>query len=142
MSEDEDQGVARKLRATKRVSELAELMCDDGDEGLGLWKEKGHAALFLAAYAAYAGKKPVKLDAKKNADHKLFDVVNYYSVQKSITDIGELAAIHLACGTADSVDHTLTDLMPGLMEAGANELEDTLRGPDPLPSLLKKIKKP
>src|SRR5688572_4158156 len=93
---EEEGAMARKLRATGRASRLAEHMCEEPAKGgLGLWKEKGHAALFLASYAALAKLEPVKLNPKNKA-HKLEDVVNYYSLQKSIQDISELAALHLA----------------------------------------------
>ncbi|MEK6985507.1 MAG: hypothetical protein AABX89_03880 [Candidatus Thermoplasmatota archaeon] len=134
----EDAAMARKLRATGRACRLAEFMCADvEDGGLGLWKEKGHATLFLAAFAVLAKMQPIK--PGKGKDSKLEDVVNYYSTQKSIQDIGELAALHLAAGNSESVDETLVTLMPGYVEAGLEALEPILRGPDPLPRLVEKL---
>lgn len=131
---------AKILYATRRVRDLTEYMSQDPPEGLGLWKEMGHAGAFLAAYSLLAGKKPVGLDPKSNPEHKLVNLTNFFSLQKSISDIAELAAIHLAVGGDQSVDATLNDIMPGLMEAGADELEELLRGPDVLPNLVGRLR--
>jgi len=131
---------AKMLWATRRVRDLTEFMSKDEPEGIGLWREMGHAGAFLASYALLAGRKPVELDVRTNPEHKTAPLVNFFSLQKSINDIAELAAIHLAVGGNHSVDYTLNEIMPGLMEAGADELEDILRGTDPLANLLTKLK--
>lgn len=104
-------------------------MSDKRGDLAGLWDEKVRAALFLASYAALKGLKPVVITARE-------EVGNLYSVQAGAGDVGELAVFHLLYGESGTLDATLRDTLPGLIEAGAAELEDILRGPDPVGGLM------
>jgi len=127
----EEAAAARKIRGSPRVSALTEFMADP--EGLGLWEQNVQAAAFLAAYAVLAGKTPAPTSAK---GPKLVEIGNFYSLPQD-----EKSAFWLAAKDAPSLDAALIDAFPGLMEAGAEALEPTLRGPDPLPKLVQLLAK-
>lgn len=133
---NEDARVAKKVLATPAVHLLADRMRDPED--IGLWEDKGKAGLFLAAYAALAGKSPTDLsDKKDNEDHKTTDLVNFYSIQEGYGKVGEELAFHLLYGDETSLDNTLLDVLPGLLHSGAEELAPVFNKTDPLGELIK-----
>lgn len=134
----DDPRVAKKVLATPKVHSLAERMRDIDD--VGLWEDKGKAGLFLGAFAALAGRSPSDLsDRKTNEEHKTTDLVNFYTIQEGYGKVGEEYAFHLLYGDKGSLDDTLLDILPGLLHAGADDLEPVFNKTDPLGELIKAL---
>lgn len=112
--------------------ELIDFM-SDAEKGLGLWKRRIEAAMFLASFAAFKGLPPM-------AGQKRDAVGDFVAVQPSITNIGELGAFHVVYGEGRTVDQTLREILPGLVEAGAVKLSPLLRGPDPVGALIAELR--
>lgn len=132
MREPVEREVASKLYASAEAIELIDYMTD-AENGLGLWKKRIEAAMFLAAFAAFKGLQPM-------AGQKRDMVGDFVAVQPSITNIGELGAFHVVYGEGRTVDQTLREIVPGLVDAGAAALGPIFRGPDPVGALLEEIR--
>ena len=128
----EREGVAHKLYASPEAAALIDYMTDPV-EGLGLWKKRIEAGMFLAAYAAFKELAPAPLGKREI-------VGDFVAVQTSITNIGELGAFHIVYGAGKSVDQTLRDVLPGLVDAGAARLGPLLKGPDPVGALISELR--